>query len=194
MVEVTALWNFHSLPYAVYPYLCLFLFQTAQNALSLTEAITWLSLSKFLRAGRLNDCGGRCIRWYNKGKKYGLEDDVEGVDPWDILPWSKYSDTRNGLERPFLSPTQYLLFCVCLQLVPHPKGQTWNAAAEMRNSTTVTIYIAFFWEVTPFILVDTFLAIPLPPFCAAKFSEVVSPRDGCRLEDNVHVDIHDTRG
>lgn len=88
--------------------------------------------------------GGECIRWYNKGKKYGLEDYVEGVDPWDILPWSKYSDTRNGLERPFLSPTQYLLFCVCLQLVPHPKGQTWNAAAEMRNSTTVTIYIAFF--------------------------------------------------
>jgi hypothetical protein len=77
---------------------------------------------------------GRYIRWYNKGKEYDLEDDVEGVDPWDILPWLKYSDTRNSLERPFLSPTQYLLFCVGLQLVSHPKGQICNAAAEKRNS------------------------------------------------------------
>jgi hypothetical protein len=58
----------------------------------------------------------------------------------------------------------------------------------------VTIYIAFFLGSDAVYSVDIFLAIPLRPFCAAKFSEVVSPRDGCRLEDTVHVDIHDTRG
>jgi len=89
---------------------------------------------KMGRLGGGGGGGGGNIRWYNKGKNYGLEDDVERVDPWDILPWSKCSDTRNGLLRPFLSPTQYLLLCVGLQLVPHPKGQIWNASAGMRNS------------------------------------------------------------